>query len=185
VNEGDGTDLDSVAEDLMGRALHGVRYLVFPEWWDNGNVHERIMAVELVTDLGAIYTVTWSQSPEVFSIDVRPIPLASFKTGGRPTPFGDLSSGGDLCSIEMIEHDRWSSLLPTTIDAATVGWGVSAASDSAPIALRLAVGPSSVWIATGERQTDTWYWGMDELTIVFGDSTASAVGLSSAVSWAA
>jgi hypothetical protein len=169
--------------DLVGNSICDVRYFVFPWWADEGEVHDGVMAIELQMTDGEIATLTWGDEPARFSLDLRHAPLASFSTRGHDTPWGDLGADNDLTMLEMREHPRWAALLSAAIDAVQVGWGMSAESDSAPIALRLQMGSESIWLATGEHEGDTWIWGMDSLAIVFDDSTAESIGLSGAVTW--
>jgi len=123
------------------------------------------MAVELASPDGVVTCFTWGTVLREFSIELRRGALTGFE-------------GSDLLAVEVTGNDGWRGLVPGRVRSASLVWGVSAATDRAPIAVRMLLDHNAVRITTGERnEKGGWWFGMDEVAVMFGDHVAVEAGL--------
>ena len=174
--------LDRVIASLRGLRITGVDYAPLtagtdghdvPDW-DYGAWHEPTMGIQLHTDIGTVFTLTWGNSFGCYGLETHDRSINEF-----------LACVGEPCGPLLVpvgDHPHWRALLGREIIGTELAWVEWTSSDPTPCWLRLDLAPedgqpssdpASVWICAGRWERDRFAFATDDVTVIFDPAEAA------------
>ena len=142
--------------------------------WDYDTWHEPTMGIQLTTEIGAVFTLTWASSFGCYGLEIHERGIDDF-----------LARLGEPCGPVILpvgQHPRWWPLLGREIIATELARVEWVSSDPTPCWLRLDIaagcersssGPECVWISAGRWERDRFAFATDDVTVIFEPAEAA------------
>ena len=141
--------------------------------WDYGAFHEPTMGLQLTSDIGAAFTVTWGSSFGYYSMETHDRTITDL--------LARIGEPGGPTILAVGHHPRWRHLLGREITNTEAAWIDWVSGDPTICWIRLEFAPAdesehepeSIWIVSGRWNQDRFHLGSDDVTVIFDRAEAA------------
>jgi hypothetical protein len=135
--------------------------------WDRGDWHHVEQCVWFLLEDGEVFSVGWRTCTEPVALVLEPMPGVDPLAG---------VGGADGARWEVTGHPRWAPWVGQALVTVDAIWRQSdvAGYDEVPVAVRLGIRGSALWIAAASDQLKV---GVDEVVVAFSSAIANRLGV--------